>query len=109
LINSITRLAHRLLVHLVGAEKQRIAIDIPTQRRVRNLQISEDVFVESILAEQQFMQPGEKSSRFSALNDAMIVGAANRDCFADAKLRQNRGVDRLIFGRELNSAGGDDR
>src|SRR6266571_2839003 len=37
------RLTDGLLVHLIRAEKQRIAIDVPTQRRVRDLQVRKDL------------------------------------------------------------------
>ena len=102
------RLSQRVLMHLLFAGEQRIAIDIPTQRRVRNSQIEENIFVELVFAEQQLMYAREESARLSALDDAVIVGAADRDRFADAKLRHDRWVDRLIFRGILNRAGRDD-
>src|ERR1043166_7444813 len=75
---------------------------------MRNSEIEKNVFVKTILSQQQLMQTGEKSSRLSALNDSMVVGAADGDRFADAELRQDCRMDRLILGRELNCAGGDD-
>ena len=46
------RLPDRLLVHLIRTEKERIPIDIPTQGRMRNLQIRKNLIVEFIFAEQ---------------------------------------------------------
>src|SRR5436190_8769180 len=87
------RLTRRLLVHLVGAEKQRIAIDVPAEWRMRNSEIEKDVFVKPILPHQQFMQASETRARLSPLNDPVVVSAANCDGLTDAKLRQNRRMD----------------
>src|SRR5215813_11940545 len=91
------RLPHGLFLRLVGAAKERIAIDIPAQRWIRNIQIAKDVVVKIILANEQFVNAGEKRTRFCALYDAMVVGVADRDRLADAKLRQRLSGHRLIF------------
>src|SRR3989442_7603122 len=72
------RLPNRLFVHLIGAHEEWIAVDVPAQGRVRDAQIREDLFVEFMLAQEQFMDTGEKRAGFRALNDAMIVSAAGQ-------------------------------
>src|SRR2546423_4830578 len=79
------RLSQRVLMHLLLAGEQRIAIDIPTQRRVRYAEIEKDVVVESFLAKQQLMYTREERARFGALDNAVIVGAADGDRFTDAE------------------------
>src|SRR2546429_5811201 len=74
------RLTNGLLVHLIGAHEEGIAIDVPAQGRVRNAKIGEDLFVEFMLAQQQFMRAREERPGFRALNDAMVVSAADVYC-----------------------------
>ena len=102
------RLAQRVFLSLIGAGKQRVAIDVPTQRRMRDSEIDENVVIEPVLAEEQFVHARQKAAGFCALDDAVIVGAANRDGFADAKLRQNRRRNRLILSRIFNRASRND-
>jgi hypothetical protein len=73
----------------IDTEEERVPIYIPAQRRMRNSQIGEDLIVEFVLAQQQFVHAREKRTRFGSLNDPMIVGAANRDGLTDAQLRQD--------------------
>ena len=54
------RLPDRLLVHLIRAKKERIPIDVPAQGRMRNFQIREDLIVEFVFAEQQFVNPRQE-------------------------------------------------
>src|SRR5258708_36050576 len=102
------RLPRRLLVHLIGARKERRAIDVPAQRRMGNAEIGEDVVIKALFADQQLVHPRQKCSRLRALNDAMIVMAADCDRLTNAELRKDRGNHRLIFRRIFNRAGGDD-
>src|SRR5438876_4362721 len=83
------RLTDGLLMHLIGAHEEWIAIDVPAQRRVRNAEIGKNLFVEFVLAQEQFMDTREKRTRFGALDDAMVVSAADIYRFADSKLRKN--------------------
>src|ERR1041384_6317219 len=69
------RLSQRVLVHLLLAGEQRIAIHTPTQRRVRDAEVEKNIFVELVFAKQQLMDPREERARFSALADAMMAGA----------------------------------
>ena len=102
------RLTNRLLVHLIGAHEEGIAIDVPAQGRVRNAKIGEDLFVEFMFAQQQFMHAREERAGFRALNDAMVVSAADVYCFTDPKLWQNLRRHRLIFRRVFDRSRGDD-
>src|SRR5205085_8389297 len=46
------RLSQRMLVRLVGTDKQRVPIDVPSKRRMRYSQIKKYFLVKPILAEQ---------------------------------------------------------
>src|ERR1051326_2209209 len=100
------RLSQRVLVHLLVTREQRIAIDVPTKRRMRNSKIKKNVLVEFVFSKKQLVHAREKRAGLSALNDAMIVGAADCNCFADAELRQNRSMNRLILGGKFDRARG---
>ena len=50
------------------------------------------------------MHAGEKSSRLRALNDPVIVCAADRNRLADSELRERFGRHRLVFRRILDRA-----
>ncbi len=76
----------RLLVYLIAGKKERIAVDVPAQGRVRNAEIQEDVFIKVVLADQELVYAREKPSRLRALNDSVIVSAADRNRLADAEL-----------------------
>src|SRR5713226_8642055 len=54
------RLSNRLLMHLIGAEKEGIAIEIPAQRRVGNAEVGKNLVIESVFAEQQFMHASQE-------------------------------------------------
>ena len=73
---------------MVARQEERIAIEVPAQWRMRNSEVSKDLIVKLVLPDQQLVNAREKRARFSALNDAMIVSAADRDRLADAELRQ---------------------
>src|SRR6266404_378579 len=91
-------LANRLLVRLIGAHEERIQIDIPAQRGVRNSEIGKNLVIELVFAQQKFMNAGEKGTGLGSLNDSVIIGAADGDGFADSQLRQDCRRHRLIFG-----------
>ncbi len=55
------------------------------------------------------MNAREKRARLGALNDAVIVSAANRDRFADSELRQSFGRHRLILSRVFDRARSNDQ
>ena len=88
-----------LLANLIAGQEKRIAIETPAQRRVRNAEVQKDVFVKVVLAGDEVVHTREKRSRLSALDDSMIVGAADRDGFANAELRKCLGCHRLILCR----------
>jgi hypothetical protein len=67
------------------AGQQRLAVDFPVHRLVRHAEVFEDLFVEAVLAVEQVLQFAQKRARFGALNDAVVVGAAQRHHLADAQ------------------------
>src|ERR1700752_4193853 len=81
-----SRLFNTLLENLIALREERIAIDVPTKRHMRNAEVRKNVVVKVVFADNEFVHPRQKRSRFSALNDAVIVRAADRDCLADAEL-----------------------
>ena len=81
-----SRFFERLLANLIARKKERIAIQVPAERRMRESQIQKDVPVKVVLADEEVVYAREKRSRLRALNDAMIVSAADRDALADAEL-----------------------
>src|SRR6266516_1024507 len=101
------RLFDSLLVRLIGSQEERIAIEVPAQGRVGDSEIGKNVVVKLMLANDQLVNLSQKSPRLSALNDAMIVGAADCNRLADAELRQSFRGHRLVLRRILNGAGGD--
>ena len=76
---------------------------------MRNAEIRKDIVVKLELADQQFVNAGQKRARLRALDDAVIVGAADGDRFADAELRQRFRRHRLVLRRILDRAGGNDQ
>ena len=80
-------------MQLVAAEKQWVPIHVPAQRRVRNSEIGKNRVVKLVFSQQQFVNAGEKRARLGALDDTMIVSAANCNRLADSELRQNRRSD----------------
>src|SRR5687767_6325948 len=98
-----------LLENLIALREERIAIDVPAKRYVRYAEIDKDRVVELVLADNELVYSGQEPSRFCALNDAVIVGAADRDRFTDAKLRQGFRRHRLVLRRILDRAGGDNQ
>src|SRR6185369_2766237 len=102
-----SRLFERLFAHLVFGKEERVAIETPTQWSMWNAEIQKDVFVEIVLADNQLVHACEKRARLSALNDAMIVRAADRNRFADAELRNHFRRHRLVLCRVLDRASGD--
>src|SRR5262249_47683110 len=98
----------RLFTHLIFGKEERIAIETPTHRRMRNPEVQENVLVEIVLADDELVYAREKCARLGALNDAMIVGAADRNRFADAELGDDFRRHRLIFSGKLDCTGSDD-
>ena len=90
-------------------KRGRIVILGPAERRIIDLEIGEDAVVKTMLADEEFVDPREKQPALGALDDAVIIGAGDRDRLADAELRKSAGGHRLILGRILDRSGRDDR
>src|SRR5579883_922050 len=102
-----------LLSHLqtfarLGGKQCRIRIDRPMKWPDRNFQIGKNPLVKIILAEQQLMDASEHGSRFCSLDDTVIVGIGDLNDLAYTKLRKRLRRHRLVFGRILDGAGGND-
>ena len=98
--------------HLLG-EHRLFAIDgegvgAPLDRLVRHVERSEHVFVEVVFAEQQLVHPLEEQPRLGALDDAVVVGARDRDDLADAERAEVAPVGPLELGRIVDAADADD-
>src|SRR5882672_11864176 len=76
------RLFFDLLLFAVDARQERIHVHGPMQRLIRDADVGEDVVVKIMLAEQKFVDIREKEARFRALDDAVIVGAGDREDLA---------------------------
>ena len=66
----------------------RVDVGAPLDRLVRHAEVVEDVLVEAVLAEQQLVDPLQEQPALGALDDAVVVGARDRDDLADAERRQ---------------------
>ena len=94
---------------LVDALRE-VDVDVvaPVDRRVGDAQCREDVFVEVALADQQLVDLLEELSRAGSLDDAVVVGAGERDRLADRELAEGLLAGALELGGVLERAGADD-
>ena len=93
---------HRLFV------VDRVRVGSPLDRFVGHPERMEDVVVEPVLAEQQFMHALEERSRFRALDDPVVVRAGDRDHLAHAERAEVATVGALELGRVVDAADADD-
>ena len=68
----------------------------------------EDLLVEAVLAEQQLVDPLEEQAALGALDDAVVVGARDRDNLGDSERRQVLAVGALELGRIVDAPDADD-
>src|SRR6185369_15769252 len=88
----------RLFANPISRKEERVAIQVPLQRCVRNTEIQKDVLIKVVLTDNELMYAREKCARFCALDYPVIVCAADRNGFADAELRERFGCHCLILG-----------
>jgi hypothetical protein len=98
--------------HLLG-EHRLFAVDgervgPPLDRLVGHVERLEHVLVEVVFAEQQLVHPLEEQARLGALDDAVVVGARDRDDLADAERAEVAAVGALELGRVVDAADADD-
>ena len=86
----------------------RVRVGPPLDRLVRHAERVEDVLVEVVFTEQQFVDVLEEHARLGALDDAMVVGAGDRDDLADADRAEVGAVRALEGGGEVDAADADD-
>ena len=93
---------HRLFV------VDRVRVRPPLDRFVGHPERMEDVVVEPVLAEQQFVHALQERSRFGTLDDPVVVRAGDRDDLADAERAEVATVGSLELGRVVDAADPDD-
>ena len=98
---------HLLVQHRLLAV-DRVDVGTPLDGLVRHPEGVEDVVVEAVLAEQQLVDPLQEQPRLGALDDAVVVGARDRDDLGDAERRQVAAVGALELGRVVDGADADD-
>src|SRR6266550_4758748 len=98
----------RLFPFVVRDKEEWIAIQIPTQRRVRDSQVVKDTYIKLMLAKNEFVHSSEQCSGFGALDNSVVVCTAYSYCLTDAELRQRFGSHCLVFSRIFNCACCDD-
>ena len=96
----------RRLVDLVG--EVNVNVLRPVNRVVRDAQVGEDLFVEIALTDQQLVHLLQELAAAGALDDAVVVGARQRDRLADTQLGESRLRHALELGGVLESARADD-
>ena len=98
---------HLLVQHRLFAV-DRVDVGPPLDRLVRHAERVEDVVVEAVLAEQQLVDALEEHPALGALDDAVVVGAGDRDDLADAERAEVGAVGALELGRVVDAADADD-
>ena len=98
---------HLLLQHRLFAV-DRVDVGAPAHRLVRHVERGEHVVVEAVLAEQQLVDPLQEQAALGALDDAVVVGARDRDDLADAERAEVGAVGALELGRVVDRADADD-
>ena len=98
--------------HLLG-EHRLFAIDregvrAPLDRLVGHVERLEHVFVEVVFAEEQLVDPLEEETGFGTLDDAVVVGARDRDDLADAERAEIATVGSFELCRIVDAADADD-
>ena len=58
---------------------ERADVGAPARRLVRDAEALEDLVVEAVVAEQQLVHPAEELAALRALDDAVVVGARERE------------------------------
>ena len=87
------------LLHCLDRTFERLVVATPAGRLVRNAEAGEDVVVEVVLAEQQLVHAAEELAALGALDDAVVVGARERDDLADADLGERLRIGALVLDR----------
>lgn len=103
----VDQLLHpRLLVDALGEVDGDVGV--PADGGVRDAQSGEDVVVEAALTDEQLVHLLEELAGARSLDDAVVVGAGERDGLADRQLVERLLARTLELGRVLEGAGADD-
>ena len=87
---------------------ERAAVGRPAGGLVRHAEAREEVVVEAVAAEQQVVHRGEELAALGALDDAVVVGARERDDLAHADLGERLRIGAFVLGRVRDRADADD-
>ena len=98
---------HLLVQHRVLAV-HRVHVGPPLHGLVRHAQVVEHRLVETMVAQQQLVEPLQEHAALGTLDDAVVVGAGDRDDLADAQLTEGVRVGTLELGRVVDAADADD-
>ena len=77
----------------------RLVVAAPAGGLVGHAEAGEQLVVEVVLAEQELVDAAEELAALGALDDAVVVGARERDDLADADLGERLRVGALVLGR----------
>ena len=86
----------------------RAAVGRPARGLVGNAEAREDVVVEAVAAEQQIVDLGQELAALRALDDAVVVGARERDGLAHADLGEGLRIGTFVLGRVRDRTDTDD-
>ena len=75
---------------------------------VRKGEVSKDLLVEAVLAQQQLLDPPEKGAGLRSLDDPVVVRGREGGDFADRELREGLGCHRRELSGISDGAGRDD-
>ena len=84
------------------------AVRVEVDRGVRHAERLEEVVVEAVLTDEKLGHGLEELAGLSALDDAVVVRARDRDDLGDTEIRDRAGIGRLPFGGQRNRADADD-
>ncbi len=87
---------------------EELLIHDPTNWLVRDAKRGEDIVVEIIGAQENFMNAAKEVTRLCALNDAVVIGAGERDDLADCEIGQRLFVRALEFCWVIHRANAED-
>ena len=99
---------HLLVQHRLFAVRSGCWSTRHLHRLVRHAEAAEHVVVEAVLAQQQLVHPLQEHAALGALDDAVVVGAGDRDDLADAERAERALVGALELGRVVDAADADD-
>ena len=110
---SVDQLNHRrflchIRIHRPVTLGRDVLIGLPLNGQIRDPQIAKHAVVEAFISLQQLLHGGEKRAGFRALDDAMVVSAADHQHLAQPEHVADLLAGGSEFGRIVDGAGRDD-